>query len=196
MLNSKSIISTVFIATMSSPVTAISTIAPHQEFSPKLDVDIHSSFSPYLGNNLTSVAKTVSKVEAQINVIDKIKALKVALGLPNTAVAEIVGISRQTLHSYFNTPDYDKNIHSKTLNRSIQLEEVTQLIKKHLNRSPAALSKNIFVDGHSLFDLLKSDELEFDKIEAVIERLAENMSTSSKGLPFNQQTLHDLTSST
>jgi len=44
--------------------------------------------------------------------------------------------------------------------------------------------------------LLKNDELEFDKIEAVIERLAENMSTSSKGLPFNQQTLHDLTSST
>ncbi len=76
------------------------------------------------------------------------------------------------------------------------MEAVTQLINNRLDRSPGALSKNISVEGLSLFDLLKSDELEFDKIEAVVDYLAEKMSTSGKALPFNQQTLHDLTSST
>jgi hypothetical protein len=204
MFNTKVVLSTLVMATaapaMAAPnINSLSTVAPHQDFLPKLDVSINGSFEPYFNGSLTSIVAGSTDTAVQpntVDVIDKIKALKVALGLPNTAVADIFGISRQALHGYFNTPNFAKNIRSKTLERSIKLEAVTQLINNRLDRSPGALSKNISVEGLSLFDLLKSDELEFDKIEAVVDYLAEKMSTSGKALPFNQQTLHDLTSST
>lgn len=176
----------------------LSTIAISTTFSPELVVNIDRSCSPYEGDKLTSVRKIVIESETQLNsfdFVDKIKALKVALGLPSTAIADIFQITRQTLHSYFK-PNYDKKINSKTLERSIQLEKVTQLIQDHLDRSPGALAKNSSVEGVSLFSLLKNDELEFDKIEVIVKNLAEKMSKPVQGLSFNQQTLYDLTSST
>jgi len=204
MLNKQKIITTLAIAT-ASPVMAapsadvLSTVTYYQEFSPRLNVETGSSSSPYSDGYLTSIVESKGNnfgYSKTVDVIDKIKALKVALGLSNTAVSDILQITRQSLHSYLNTPGYDKNIHPKTLVRAIELEKVTQLIQQYLDRSPSALAKNISVNGDSLFDLLKKDQLEFDKIELVLNHLAEKMSPSGKEVPFNQQTLRDLTSST
>ena len=192
-------------STMASSAMAISdvsvlssVVSPNQEFSPRLNVRIENSFLPHDEHNLTTVVPSDSNIVEQkkSSVIEQIKALKIALGLPNTALAEIVGVSRQTLHSYLNTSDFDKSFHAKTLTRLSELEEVTLLLQEHLDRSPGALSKNIFVDGLSLFELLKNKPLQIKKIKTVIDHLAERMSASKKNLPFNQQTLHDLTSST
>ncbi|VAX37879.1 hypothetical protein MNBD_UNCLBAC01-1234 [hydrothermal vent metagenome] len=207
----RTFLSSLFVASVStmvssamatSDISALSSVTSpiDQVFSPQFNVPVENSFLSYPSDehNLTSVVPSENNIieQKKSSVIDQIKALKMALGLPNTALADVVDVSRQTLHSYLNTPDFDKNIHTKTLTRLSKLEEVTKLLQEGLDRSPGARAKNIFVDGNSLFDLLKSEVLEMDKIRIVINHLAEKMAASKKNLSFNEQTLHDLTSST
>ncbi len=131
---------------------------------------------------LTHIAEVISKV-------------KIATGLPNKDIADIFKVTRQTLYTHLKKSDQKHKINQQTISRMADLEKIIVRISPLFSRSPGAMAKNYLLNGVSLFDLLKEDNLNTGKIFSLAEALVVKMDAGNPtGKQVNIETLHDLTS--
>lgn len=129
-----------------------------------------------------------------VSISEKIVQLKTVLGLPNKDIAELLGVTRQSLYNYLKGAD-ETRVNEPTLKRLNEMYEASKLLSELLPRSPGAMAKNYTVDGFSLYQRLLQEELDFDSIKDLTSSLAEKMKANLAGNNFNEQTLRELTKS-
>lgn len=130
-----------------------------------------------------------------VGVEDIIRSIKVALGLPNKDIAQIFGVTRQTIHNYLNNGS--QNINQATLARTQQLKAIFSDPRIEFAKSPGAMAKNYVANGESLLSLLSKDDLEAEEILRLAEQLSDRMlSTPHAGSPLpasSERALTELT---
>ncbi|MCL1092012.1 hypothetical protein L2744_20900 [Shewanella profunda] len=126
---------------------------------------------------VTGLTGSDNKIEL-LGIADIVDLVKVALGLPNKDIANIFGVSRQTLHSYKNAAD-DHTVNASNQKRALTLAEIIQEISPKFNRSPGAMAKNYTVEGKSLLNLLSEPSLNIREIVRLSGKLAEKMNSSA-----------------
>ena len=128
-----------------------------------------------------------------LGISDIVDTVKVALGLPNKDIANIFGVSRQTLHSYKNSTD-EHAVNSANKKRALALSDIIVQISPKFIRSPGAMAKNYTVNGKSLLDLLSEPNLDIDEIIRLSDSLSEKMTVNSpKHTATNEVSLRQLT---
>lgn len=131
------------------------------------------------------------KIELQ-SISDIVDFIKVTLGLPSKDIANILGVSRQTLYSYKSSLD-SQTVNNTTMERALKLFAILQKTTPLFQRSPGAMAKNYFQDGKSLLDLLVEKELDTKSILAISKILSNKMSSATKATPNNEVSLYQLT---
>lgn len=133
--------------------------------------------------------------EQQIQgIADIVEKVKICLGLPNKDIAKILGVSRQTLHSYKNSTDEHHTVNAANKKRAMTISNVINEIQPKFSRSPGAMAKNYMMNDKSLFDLMSEPELDIPNILHLSQSLAEKMSSNStKTSTINEISLNQLT---
>ena len=150
----------------------------------------------WTSNGEASQSSSAESADLMRGISDIIADMKVFLGLPNKDIADIFGVTRQTLHAYKNGSDQQHNISTLTLARAHELDTLLRSVRSYFDRSPGAMSKNFMYEGQSLLSLLKEKDIDQDKFVAVASKLAEKMSGHSAHLAnTNETTLFQMTSS-
>ncbi|WP_133013134.1 hypothetical protein [Marinomonas flavescens] len=127
---------------------------------------------------------------------DIINDVKIFLGLPNKDVAEILGVTRQTLHAYKSGAENDHKISQNTLDRAFLVDSLVEKARGLFERSPGAMSKNFMYEGKSLLSLLTEKDIDQDKFVSVAGKLADKMQGHSAHLTqTHETTLFQMTSS-
>jgi hypothetical protein len=127
---------------------------------------------------------------------DIISDVKIFLGLPNKDVANVFGVTRQTLHAYKSGADNDHNISQNTLDRAFLVDSLVEKVRGLFDRSPGAISKNFMYEGKSLLSLLTEKDIDQDKFVNVAGKLADKMKGHSAHLTqAHETTLFQMTSS-
>lgn len=148
-------------------------------------------------SNTAQANEHATEKDNGLGIADVIAYVKESLGLPKKDVAEIFGVTRQTLHSY-SKPSYQAHsINKGTLQRAFDIEGIIREIEPSFMHSPGAMAKNFSVGGDTLLSLLSQPDLDQRKILEVASLLAERIAKhsvveKSKG---NDQALYDLTRS-
>lgn len=130
------------------------------------------------------------ETDSVLGISDQIKLVKFALGLPNTDIAEIYKVSRQSLISYLGKGGECRRINTETLRRSSMLVDISKSLSQIFVRSPGALSKNYAMSGESLFNLLTKDQIDRERVLHFAEELSFEI---SKHVPKESAVLDDLT---
>lgn len=133
--------------------------------------------------------------EGVVSISEIIALTKVTLGLPNKDVADIFGITRQTLHTYSNGGDLTQNINKHTRGRALALFDIINDVKGKFKNSPGAMAKNYTIEGRSLLDYLTSEKLCADEIIEFCDRLAAKMESNQPPFLGDTKTLYSLTRS-
>ncbi len=126
------------------------------------------------------------------SISDIVDFIKFTLGLPSKDIANILGVSRQTLYSYKSSLD-SQTVNNTTMERALKLFAILQKATSFFQRSPGAMAKNYFQDGKSLLDLLVEKELDTKNILAISQTLSNKMSSATKATPNNEVSLYQLT---
>ncbi|MAL98872.1 MAG: hypothetical protein CL583_10545 [Alteromonadaceae bacterium] len=159
---------------------------------------VHWSSANFAADN--SAREGGSEGEAALGIGDVIGTAKISLGLPNKDIAQIFGVTRQTLYSYSKGQDLERTANSQTRQRVFQLKPIVQKLALVLPKSPGAMAKNYSIGGLTLFDLLVKEELDSDRIVEVATALGEKLNqisgVSSRSPVSGNKTLHELTSHT
>jgi len=116
-----------------------------------------------------------------ISVSDVIKKVKINLGLPNKDVAQIFGVTRQTVYNYTKQSEIKHTVNADTLERTLELDEIFTNLEKIFSKSPGAMAKNFTFQGESLLNLLSKRELDVDQITLCAQQLAKRMTEYSSG---------------
>lgn len=128
----------------------------------------------------TNIKKDVdNKVKEIIGVSDVIKKVKINLGLPNKDVAQVFGVTRQTVHNYTKQSEIKHTVNADTLERALQLDEIFTNLEKIFSKSPGAMAKNFTIQGESLLNLLSKSELNTDQISSFAYQLSKRMMANS-----------------
>jgi hypothetical protein len=129
-----------------------------------------------------------------VGISDVVSDIKTSLGLPNKDVAQILRVTRQTLHTYAKNSDVEHAINPLTLKRAFTIAEVIKEIAPKFSQSPGAMAKNYTMEGHTLLELLSAPNLDIQAIIPFADMLAKVMdkrtSTSSH---INENALYELT---
>ncbi|WP_019029475.1 hypothetical protein [Colwellia piezophila] len=119
------------------------------------------------------------KAQEVIGVSDVIKVVKVALGLPNKDVAQIFGVTRQTVHNYMKQSSINHAVNADTLERTQFLNEIFQKLSTIFEKSPGAMAKNFTIQGESLLNLLSKSDLNIDQISSFAYQLSKRMAENN-----------------
>lgn len=155
------------------------------------------SYSNIAGEQWSSVGISeltgTDKAVEVLSIADIVDSVKVTLGLPNKDIANIFGVSRQTLHSYKNAAN-EQTVNAANQKRALTLAEIIRQISPKFIRSPGAMAKNYTVNGKSLLDLLSEQLLNEREIVWLSEQLAEKMDPNVlKPTTINEVSLRQLT---
>ncbi|WP_328188807.1 hypothetical protein [Marinobacter sp. OP 3.4] len=156
--------------------------------------DYWSSANFEEGNNLNEEG---GGEEGALGIGDVIRATKISLGLPNKDIAQIFGVTRQTLYSYSKGQDSERTANTQTRQRVFQLRPIIQGLAQILPKSPGAMAKNYSINGVTLFDLLVQEELDSEAITNVAAAIGEKLNQisdySSRSSVSGDESLHELT---
>jgi hypothetical protein len=185
-----------------------SSYAAGVDLLPDEQFESHSSIVNLEGNHWsTANLNTASEVFANsykgigaLGIGDVIRAAKLTLGLPNKDIAQIFGVTRQTLYSYSKGQGVERAANSQMRQRVFQFGPVIEGLDRIFSKSPGAMAKNYMIDGVTLFDLLVQEELDVEKVLDVAATLGSKLEkipdSSSRPPVAGNLTLHDLTSHT
>lgn len=135
----------------------------------------------WLSTNAFTKKDVDNKDQEIIGVSDVIKRVKINLGLPNKDVAQVFGVTRQTVHNYTKQSEIKHAVNTDTLERTIQLNNIFTNLEKIFSKSPGAMAKNFTIHGESLLNLLSKSELDADQITSFAYQLAKRMTENSSG---------------
>ena len=135
----------------------------------------------WLSTNAYTKKDVDNKVQEIIGVSDVIKKVKINLGLPNKDVAQVFGVTRQTVHNYTKQSEIKHTVNADTLERTLQLDEIFTNLEKVFSKSPGAMAKNFTIQGESLLNLLSKRELNAAQITSFAYQLAKRMMENSSG---------------
>jgi len=135
----------------------------------------------WLSTNAYTQNDIDNKVQEIIGVSDVIKKVKVNLGLPNKDVAQVFGVTRQTVHNYTKQSEIKHTVNADTLERTQQLDEIFINLNEIFSKSPGAMAKNFTIQGESLLNLLSKKELNADQIASFACQLEKRMMENSSG---------------
>ncbi|MCZ7836160.1 hypothetical protein [Atlantibacter hermannii] len=173
----------------------------HNASNPTLNIHplLHTQSISNAFDDFWSTVATDKKVDGsgeQIVGISEIIALtKTTLGLPNKDIAEIFGITRQTLHNYANGGDLNQSLNKNTRQRALALRQIIGDIRVFFKHSPGAMAKNYTIEGKSLLNCLVSHDLNYDEIKFFASQLAARMESNQATFKADDKTLYSLTRS-
>jgi predicted regulator of amino acid metabolism with ACT domain len=128
-------------------------------------------------------------------VAEAVNKIKTTLGIPAKDLATLLGVSRPTLYSYIKNSELESNINSSKRKRAIELSDIASKLNSIFLMSPGAMVKNFSLNGVTMFELLKQDELNHEKIIAVAKEIEIHKSklASVEGSHYQTFTLHEIT---
>jgi len=159
----------------------------HEQVTSNLVDDHWVSVSPYMIE-----PSNESKV---ISISEIILMVKSTLGLPNKDIANILGVTRQTLHSYANGADANQKMNRSTYERVLLLNEIVTELTNKFSQSPGAMAKNYTIEGRTLLDLLKEEQIDVRKVLLFSEQLSNKMKSIPSSSNSDDNTLYNLTRS-
>jgi hypothetical protein len=188
MVAASSIIGAVIFSTlMDDPEKEESYSVHHEQVTSNLVDDHWVSISPLL-------LEPVNEFKV-ISISEIISMVKTTLGLPNKDVANIFGVTRQTLHSYANGADVNQKMNRSTHERVQLLNEIVTELTNKFSQSPGAMAKNYTIEGRTLLDLLKEEEIDVRKVLLFSDQLSNKMKSIPTSSSGGDDTLYNLTRS-
>lgn len=113
--------------------------------------------------------------EDKVDIVAIIDLVKVTLGLPNTDIAKIFQVSRQTLLNYKSQNGSSYNPHELNLFRVKILKNIFDELTEVFNKNPGALVKTYMKGNHTLLDLLTANDLDRNSIIDIAYELKKKM---------------------
>lgn len=153
--------------------TACASVPQYTDYKLKFETNSQSSNLngfEWSSTNTLKVNEISDSNSNEASISDIVNLVKVTLGLPNKDIADIFKVSRQTLHAY-KSDETVHNLHEQNLSRAKVLKNIFEDINKILLSSPGALAKTYLINNETLFDILKSDTLEKEKILSFSQKL-------------------------